>query len=127
MKDKIIINGKEFPTLVALTEEEQEQGLMYRSWPPPVMTFPFDKEARRKFWMKNTPSPLDIIFCRSGKIVDICSGQPLSEMFLGPNEPTDLVIELPAGTASKNSFQTGNEVKLSYSVPTLAKKWVGKL
>jgi hypothetical protein len=124
--DKIIIKGKTFPTLVAITDEEQERGLMYAEWPPPVMSFPFNKEAKRKFWMKNTISPLDIIFCRAGKIVEICSGNPLSEKFVGPNEPTDLVIEVPAGIASKHAFQPGDQVKLCFSVSTLAKHYETK-
>lgn len=116
-----------FPTLVAITDEEQERGLMYANWPPPVMSFPFNTEAKRKFWMKNTVSPLDIIFCKAGKIVQICSGEPLSEKFVGPNEPTDLVIELPAGTSSKHAFHPGDNVKLHLSVPTLAKHYETKL
>lgn len=126
MSDLIIINGTDVPTLVAITEEEQVNGLMHRLWPPPVMAFPFEKSAVRKFWMKNTPSPLDIIFCKANRVVDICRGEPYSESLIGPNKPTDLVIEMPAGQAKNLSIEAGNEVKLKLSVATVAKQFIGK-
>jgi uncharacterized membrane protein (UPF0127 family) len=39
--------------------------------------------------MKNTPSPLDILFCRSGKIIALEKGKPFSEKHFGPNEESD--------------------------------------
>ena len=121
--DKVIIAGKEFHTLVAMTEEEQVQGLMWKPWPPPIMAFPFDSMEKRSFWMKNTISPLDIIFCQAGKIIGIYSGEPFSKDFLGPNEPSDLVIEFPAGTAKANNFSIGDSVKLSLGISSLARKF----
>lgn len=127
MNDIVIIKGKMFPTLVALTDMEQERGLMHREWPPPIMSFPFSSLEARKFWMKNTPSPLDIIFCRAGKVIDVCSGTPNCEDFIGPEEPTDLVIEMPAGTAGKFGISSGDMVSLKYSVSTLARHYMEKL
>lgn len=123
MSDLIIINGKSLPTLIALTEPEQEIGLMYKEWPPPIMTFPFINSEIRKFWMKNTPSPLDIIFCNSGRIVGIYEGKPYSEDLIGPNSPVNLVVETPAGMAKKLSINSGDNVKLKYSLESLAKKF----
>jgi len=121
--DKIIINGKEFITMVAISEEEQEKGLMYVSWPPPIMTFPFKKADFHKFWMKNTICPLDIIFCMAGKIVDICSGKPQDLTFLGPDAKVDMVVEMPAGTTNKCDIKIGNSIDIKYSINTLAKKF----
>jgi uncharacterized membrane protein (UPF0127 family) len=106
------INGESFPTLIAVTEEEQARGLMFREWPPPVMAFP-SKLGVRKFWMKNTYCPLDIVFCRGGKIIQICRGEPLSTMAVGPNHPSDLVVEFPAGTMDKYGVRVGDKIALS--------------
>ena len=73
-KDKVIIGTHEFPIVVAITPEEQATGLMYKSWPPPVMAFPFGSSGIHKFWMKNTISPLDIVFCRDSKVIGIYDG-----------------------------------------------------
>ena len=123
MNDLIIINNKSLPTLVALTEPEQETGLMYKEWPPPIMSFPFISSEIRKFWMKNTPSPLDIIFCNSGRIVGIYEGKPYSEDLFGPDVPVDLVVETPSGMVKKLCIDCGNNVKLKYSIKSLARKF----
>jgi uncharacterized membrane protein (UPF0127 family) len=115
--DKVLISNNEFPTLVALTEEEQARGLMYVKPPAPIMCFPFKNATIRRFWMKSCPSPLDIIFCSANKIVDICYGEPFSTKMVGPNVPTDFVVEMPAGSAKKYSVAVGDDVRL---IPTLA-------
>lgn len=121
MGDAISIKGQTFPALVAVTAEEQQRGLMYQQWPPPIMAFPYRKASVRKFWMKNTVSPLDIIFCRANEVVGIFRGEPLSTTLVGPNEPSDLVVELPAGTAERLGLQVGDYVGYSPTKETLAK------
>jgi uncharacterized protein len=110
MKDTISIKGQVFPTEVAVTEAEQSLGLMFREWPPPIMVFPYKDAAPRRFWMKNTISPLDIVFCKANQVVGIFRGEPLSTKLIGPNEPSDLVVELPAGTASRLGLSVGDYV-----------------
>lgn len=119
--DIITIGDISFSTLIAITSEEQTTGLMYKKWPPPVMCFPYKNAYPRSFWMKNTISPLDIIFCKDNKIISICYGEPLSTRQVGPYSPIDLVIELPHGTAAKHKFSVGNSVYLSYSAKTGAR------
>jgi uncharacterized membrane protein (UPF0127 family) len=106
----ISIKGRVFSALVAETPTEQQTGLMWREWPPPPMIFPYKNASMIKFWMKNTISPLDIIFCKAGKVVGVFAGQPLSTTLVGPNETSDLVIELPAGTAGSIGLQIGDYV-----------------
>lgn len=120
--DKVFIKNIEFPTLVALTWQEQERGLMWKSWPPPVMCFPYKEAVVRKFWMKNTISPLDIVFCRENKIIAICQGTPLSTDQIGPEMPSDLVVELPAGTVSAHGIQVGDDVGLKLSLASIGRK-----
>jgi uncharacterized protein len=109
----ISINGQILPVKVAITPEEQHQGLMWVKYPPPIMVFPYNKQAINKFWMKNTISPLDILFCREGQIISICKGEPLSTKLIGPNEPSDLVVELPGGLARQLSLKPGDYVGFS--------------
>lgn len=122
MNDKVIIAGHEFPTLVALTEAEQARGLMYKMWPPPVMVFPYKKASPVKFWMKNTYCPLDIVFCKDNLVTGIYQGEPLSTAAVGPDMPSDLVVELPAGTSAKLGIRPGDRVKVNYSINTMARK-----
>lgn len=120
MNDSIVIGNKAFPVLVALTPEEQSQGLMWKKWPPPVMAFPGSLQVR-KFWMKNTPSPLDIVFCRDNRIISVCKGEPFSTTLIGPEDTSDLVIEFPAGTIDAIGVDVGDCATLKYSVKTAAR------
>ena len=123
----IIHLGKHsFQTLVAITPEEHSMGLMHKPWPPPVMVFPYNKAEERKFWMKNTISPLDIVFCRDNKIVDICYGEPMSTKLIGPNEPSDMVIELPFGTVHAHQLKRGDPIKFAPSKEIIGKD-IGRL
>ena len=59
---------------VAATEEQREQGLMYRDKMPANagMLFVFGTASTQCMWMKNTPLPLSVAFIdASGKIVNI--------------------------------------------------------
>lgn len=121
MNDEIQIAGISFPTLVAVTPEEHAQGLMWKKWPPPVMVFPYNRAEVRKFWMRNTLSPLDIVFCNDDTIIDICYGEPMSTRLIGPERASNLVIELPHGTVEQHKFAVGDKVRLSVSRKTIAR------
>lgn len=118
----LIINGKKINTLYALSSEEHQKGLMEQQWPPPVMTFIFKEANIHKFWMKNTPSPLDIIFCNAGKVVSIEKGVPHSLKFVGPNSKTDMVIEMPRGTASSIGLNVGDMVYAKFDLDTIIRR-----
>jgi uncharacterized membrane protein (UPF0127 family) len=111
-KGYIYIDNNVFPTLLALSEEEQSKGLMHQSWPPPVMSFVYDQPRVTQFWMKNTPSPLDIVFCCNGKVRQICKGEPNTTSIIGDYSFSDLVVELPYGTANQSKIKIGSEVGL---------------
>jgi uncharacterized membrane protein (UPF0127 family) len=121
MTDYINIAGKKVPTKLAITQEEQEVGLMYQKWPPPVMSFIYASPRINKFWMKNTKTPLDIVFCLKNKIVSICSGEPYSTALIGDNRISDLVVEFPAGTCKSFDVKIGDEIGLEYSENSLMK------
>lgn len=113
----VYIHNSVFPTLLAISSEEQEKGLMYQEWPPPVMAFVYDSPRVNRFWMKNTPSPLDIVFCHNGKVAEICFGEPHSTSVVG-SQMSDLVIELPHGTVDSVEIKVGQDVGLV--APTLS-------
>lgn len=114
----VYINNSVFNTLIALSAEEQSQGLMHVEWPPPVMSFIYATPTVNKFWMKNTPSPLDILFCHNNKISQICAGVPYSTNVIGNDMPSDLVVELPFGTVKSSNIKLGDSIGLIK--PTIA-------
>jgi uncharacterized membrane protein (UPF0127 family) len=101
-----------FSTLLAISDEEKENGLMFIEPPTPVMSFIYRIPQINKFWMKNTPAPLDIVFCLNGKIDKICNGTPYSTEIITNNNLSDLVIELPEGTCKKMGFKEGDPAGL---------------
>lgn len=106
------INNNIFSTLLALSEEEQTKGLMGQQWLPPIMSFVYLQPKINKFWMKNTPSPLDIVFSCRGKITQIHKGNPNSTEIIGNDTTSDLIIEYPYGTVSTSNIKLGQTVKL---------------
>ena len=108
-----------FQVEVAKTSEEQEKGLMFRTdipdnsgmlfWPyPPDGGAP--KEAN--FWMKNTPSALDIIFIRAnGTIAHIAENAvPYDQTPIPSGEPVAAVLELKGGRTSALGIAEGDKV-----------------
>lgn len=106
------IGTYQLETILAVTADEQERGLMHHAWPPPVMSFVYSKPGINRFWMKNTPSPLDIVFSLNGQITNICKGEPNSTALIGAWEPSDLVVELPYGTCEKIGINIGDNIGL---------------
>ncbi|OYY64008.1 DUF192 domain-containing protein [Sphingomonas sp. 28-62-11] len=104
------VNGVHtFQVETAKTEDEQQRGLMYRTDIPKDggMLFapypPSGPPREASFWMKNTPSPLDIIFIRAdGSIVHIAENTtPFSESPIPSGEPVAAVLELKGGRAAE--------------------------
>ena len=122
----VYIHNNIFPTLLAISFDEQSQGLMHQEWPPPVMSFVYAEPRLNKFWMKNTPSPLDIIFCRNGSVLEICYGEPYSTSVIGGDHLSDLVIELPHGTVASTSIRIGHSVGLVKPTPDELRKIIAR-
>lgn len=108
----IYIHNNIFPTLLAISVEEQAKGLMYVDPPIPNMAFVYGSPQVNKFWMANTKAPLDILFCHAGEVVQICKGEPYSTSVIGDDRLTDLVVELPFGTAFASGIKLGHKVGL---------------
>jgi uncharacterized membrane protein (UPF0127 family) len=110
-----------FMVEIADDEAERERGLMYR---PPLeddrgMLFQFPAATEQSFWMKNTPSSLDIIYIDpQGRIVSIAShATPYSEAPLPSNGAANGVLELRAGRAEEIGARPGDQVRHSFFRP----------
>jgi len=109
------IKGKEFTVELALSAEQSERGLMYRDSMAADhgMLFVFDEPQKLKFWMKNTRIPLDIVFLdKDLRVVSVEHAKPLDESNVGPDSPTQYVIELNAGAAHKLGLRTGDKIEI---------------
>jgi len=122
----VSINGVKLETVVAITYEEQCKGLMFVKQAFPI-SFPMTNPGIKKFWMKDTNVPLDIIFSFGGSITKIEYGKPLCTDFLGPDSITDLVVELPFGIAEKIGAKVGDPISINYDKETIVKKLSIKL
>jgi len=95
---------------IADTPETQMKGLMGRSALDngSGMLFVFEHIELQKFWMKNTPVPLDIIFVGGdGCIVNIVeSTTPMSNQSYRSAGPIKFVIEVRAGFVKRFQLDT---------------------
>ncbi len=103
----------------AKTETEQARGLMFRTdlkpdggmlfWPYPAKG---GEPVVANFWMKNTPSPLDIVYIRAdGTIARIAENTvPFSETPIPSGEPVGAVLELMGGRAAELGIAEGDLV-----------------
>lgn len=108
----VYIANNIFHTLLALSEKEQEVGLMNIDPPVPNMTFVYAHSKINKFWMKSTRAPLDIIFSYKGEVSQICKGEPYSTSIIGDNKYSDLIVEMPYGTVFLSGIKLGHKMGL---------------
>jgi YVTN family beta-propeller protein len=95
--------------------EEFARGLMFRKHLPwnAGMLFAFDDEGTRRFWMKNTLIPLDMVFFdSSSKIIDIKENVPPCKQEECPTypskEPAQYVLEVNAGFVQEKGIKIGD-------------------
>ena len=108
-------NGKHaFRVEVAKTDEEQAQGLMFRTQlgPDEGMIFPREPVDVPSFWMKNTPLPLDIIFIGTDRrVLNVAASTvPYSLTPVGAVGMSSAVLEIPGGRAAALGIGPGAQV-----------------
>lgn len=112
---RIIIDGTATVVEVARTGEEQQKGLSGRPSLPEGkgMLFIFSHPDRYGFWMPDMHFAIDIIWIGPDwHIVDI-SPDVIPESYpnvFTPSIPARYVLEVPAGTASRYGWKTGDSV-----------------
>ncbi|WP_417230504.1 DUF192 domain-containing protein [Brevundimonas sp.] len=110
-----------FMVEIADEEPERQRGLMFRE---PLaddrgMLFEFPDVTERAFWMRNTPSSLDIIYIDPrGRIVSIAPhAVPFSEVLIPSRGAASGVLELRAGRAGEIGAKAGDEVRHEFFQP----------
>ncbi|MCD2322434.1 DUF192 domain-containing protein [Sphingomonas sp. IC-56] len=109
----------QFKVEVARTQAQQSRGLMFRTDIPAdggMLFVPYPAEGpprEASFWMKNTPSPLDIIFIRkNGTIASIAANvEPFSETPVKSGEVVSAVLEINGGRAAELGIRIGDTVR----------------
>ena len=119
-KEKLVIvthDGvhHDFNVEMAVTEEQQETGLMFRPSVPADggMLFDWGVDRDTMMWMKNTISSLDMLFItRDGTIHAIAENTvPRSLATISSNGPVRAALELAAGTAARLDIRVGDKVQ----------------
>ena len=108
---------------VMRTPREIQRGLMYRALLPPDdgMLFVFPRAGERRFWMKNTLVPLDIIFVGPGLKVAgvVADAAPRTTTTRSlPGVESQYVVEVNAGWARAHGVEAGVPVELVRVAPT---------
>ena len=109
---------------LAMTQEARQKGLSGRDSldANSGMLFTFDQtNTVRSFWMKDMKFPLDFIWIKDGKVVQIdknisvpAAGTEDSKLTIYTSQmPIDYVLEVNAGFSDKNNIKTGDPVDLS--------------
>ena len=98
-----------FTVKLATNEAQRRYGLMFTPDLPDRhgMLFIFETDALRRFWMKNTQIPLDMLFFDSaGRLVSLMrSAEPFSVSPRASTGPARYVLELSGGAAAKMGVQ----------------------
>jgi uncharacterized protein len=99
---------------VAGTDAEREQGLMFRTSiaESTGMLFLFERPEMQSFWMKNTPSSLDILFVAAdNRIINIHKfTSPYSMDGLPSAGMSDKVVEVRAGYCDTHKIGPGDKI-----------------
>ena len=109
---------KQIDIETALTDEQHEQGLMFRKSMDESrgMLFVFPGSQPRSFWMRNTYIPLDIIYVSQEKeIVKIVKNAvPRSEKSLLSEKDAMYVVEVIGGFCDKYKITEGDLIEFDY-------------
>jgi|SRR5690625_1269828 len=102
----------------AISEYEQQTGLMYRHSMEENQGMLFiyeDERARPYFYMKNTYIGLDLIYISADKkIVDFNeNAKPLDESTLSSDAPAKYVLEVNAGMVKKWNLKKGDSLSFT--------------
>ncbi|GAB6090996.1 DUF192 domain-containing protein [Spirochaeta dissipatitropha] len=106
----LYIGDLELMVETAISEEQRQQGLMYRQDLPADqgMLFVFDRDDYYGFWMKNTYIPLSIAFIDSNRrIRSLHNMQPQSERIIRSLYPVRYALEVNQGIFEDNNISVG--------------------
>ena len=119
-KEKLVIVTSDgvrhdFNVEMAVSPSQQETGLMFRQSIPADggMLFDWGQIRDSTMWMKNTVSPLDMVFINpDGTIRHIAENTtPRSLAAIPSGGPVRATLELAAGTAARLHLRVGDKVE----------------
>ena len=119
-KEKLVIITRDgarhdFNVEMALTPQQQTVGLMFRPTVAPDggMLFDWVTPHSSQMWMRNTISPLDMVFINAdGTIRSIVENTvPESLAVIDSRGPVRATLELAAGTTAKLNILVGDKVE----------------
>jgi uncharacterized membrane protein (UPF0127 family) len=103
-----------FNVELAITEQQQDTGLMFRTSVPADtgMLFPWPQPQVSEMWMKNTIEPLDMVFIGAdGKVKAIAENTvPYSLRVISSGVPVLATLELQAGITATLNINVGDKV-----------------
>ena len=117
------LRGHRYHVEIAETEQQREQGLMFRDSlaADGGMLFVHEAEQPLAYWMKNTRIPLDILyFDQQRQLVSIATAPPCGLGNACPpfssEGPARYVLELNAGEAGKLHASKGDRIQFSKDI-----------
>lgn len=113
----ISVGGREVNLQLAITDQEMEQGLMYRTnlRGNQGMLFLYREPRQVSFWMRNTPTPLDIgYFTGDGVLREVYPLYPFDERSV-PSKRDDIqyALEVPQGWFEATGVKPGAKLDLA--------------
>jgi uncharacterized membrane protein (UPF0127 family) len=98
---------------VARTNQQRQRGLMGRLdvGGDAGMVFVWPESNYRRFWMKDTPSPLSLAYIdEDGRIEQIADLEPFDLNDTPSSEPARFVLEMPRGWFGANGVKPGDRI-----------------
>lgn len=119
---EVLINDNKIKVEIADTQGKRSKGLGGRESlaSDSGMLFIFPKEDKYPFWMKGLNFPLDFVWIKGDKVVDILQNIPPpaegtkdeSLPIYLPKEEVDKVLEVNAGTSERLNIKVGDKIEI---------------
>lgn len=116
------INQKVMNVELADTPAKRQQGLSNRESiaTDSGMLFLFDTQEKHRFWMKGMKIPLDLVWIKDQRVVEINTHVPPPEPGTSDDQlqvyesfnPIDQVLEVNSGFTDSNNIKVGDTVEL---------------
>ncbi|MDJ0787143.1 MAG: DUF192 domain-containing protein [Myxococcota bacterium] len=119
-RQKMSVGMHVFDVEVADTPARKSRGLGGHAplGPNEGMVFPYERPGLYSFWMKDMLFDIDIVWIHGDRVVGITENVPHAPEtkrppIYRPPEPSDLILELAAGTAAAKGLTPGMPVSIS--------------